>query len=360
MGARTGIEWTDATWSPLRVRVRKDAGEIAKAKGYTSLIQIAEKMAGAPGQHCEHVSEGYKHCYSCTWQKRGFKVNGTRLPFDRRSRDLVEAEVHEEALVQPLKWRTPKKIFVENQSDLFGDWHTDEMIDRVFAVMALCRRHSFQILTKRPDRMARWFSARSGCWILQHMERVYDNAHREPVWIEPNWPLPNVWLGVSIEDQPTADARIRSLLVTAASKRFISYEPCLAPVNLRPYLFGLDWVIAGGESGPGARPPHPDWFRSIRDQCISAGVPFFFKQWGEYQIGSDYSKRKVRHEIVLNDGRHCDEFHLDKFHKENPDTTDGLGKWPSFRPCVMARVGKKAAGALLDGREWREFPEAHG
>src|SRR6185312_11804724 len=120
----TSIQWTDRTWSPLRVRVKSDAAQIARDKNYGSLIQIAEKMAGHVGPHCERVSHGCDNCYSDTNNGRCLPANGTGLPFDRRSRDLVEPFVDEKILLQPLKWRKPQRIFVENQSDLFGEWNT--------------------------------------------------------------------------------------------------------------------------------------------------------------------------------------------------------------------------------------------
>jgi protein gp37 len=142
------------------------------------------------------------------------------------------------------------------------------------------------------------------------------------------WPLPNVHLGVSIEDQPTADARVMRLSRTPAARRFLSYEPALGPVDFRAVpqspleRMKIDWIIAGGESGPGARPPHPDWFRAVRDQCQAAQIPFFFKQWGEF------------YPLTRTDGIH-----------ESP-----------FGGQAMIRSGKSANGALLDGREWKEFP----
>jgi protein gp37 len=287
MGAKTGIEWTDATWSPIRVRVKTDAAEIARAKGYTSFVHIAEKMVGHVGPHCERVSDGCGggcgsergECYSETNNHRCLPHNGTGLPFDRRSRDLVDPFIDEKVLLQPLSWRKPKRIFVENQSDFFGEWLTDEMFDRVFEVMERCPQHVFQLLTKRPERMLDYLQDRD--------------------------PLANVWLGVSVENQ-AADKRIPLLLRTPGAVRFLSCEPLLGPIALEG-LERLDWVICGGQSGPHARRMHPDWARSLRDQCIAAGVPFFFKQWGEW----------------------------------NPEAV---------------RMGKKAAGAMLDGSEWKAFP----
>ena len=166
------------------------------------------------------------------------------------------------------------------------------------------------------------------------------------------WPLPNVWLGVSVEDQATADERIPLLLRTPAALRFVSYEPALGPVNLLRYMSVplaeidnpgamLDWVIVGGESGPGARPMHPKWLRDVRDQCQITGVPFFFNQWGEYspdgktQPGDRYPDSSL---LMTVDG---------------PARSVGV----AASDVWMHRVGKKSAGALLDGREWREFPK---
>jgi protein gp37 len=298
MAKVTEISWTDSTWSPIRARVKLDAPSIAKAKGYTSLVEIAMKMRGRVGQHCEHVSPGCEHCYAGTNNHRCLPGNGTGLPYDRRSRDLVEAFVDEKVLLQPLKWGAlylpcdkcgsisnrdclhtsretrPRRIFVENQSDLFGEWVTYEMLDRVFAVMALCPQHIFQVLTKRPELMLEYSFGRE----LRGLE----------------WPLPNVWLGVSVENQSAADERIPLLLETLAAVRFVSCEPLLGAVEFsdvtrcsdciqvlgKPAMKGIDWVIAGGESGPGARPMDPSWARSLCDQCTAAGVPFFMKQMG--------------------------------------------------------------------------------
>jgi len=333
----TSIEWTDRTWSPLRAQVKADAGKIAAEKGYTSLIQVATKMAGGIGPHCEHVSDGCKLCYSGTNNHRCLPSNGTGLPFDRRSRDLIDPVVDEKILLQPVRWQKPQRIFVENQSDLFGEWHSDEAIDRVFRIMALCPWHTFQVLTKRPDRMAKYL------------------YRRESSGAFAPGPLSNVWLGVSVENQETADARIPLLLQTPAAKRFVSYEPALGPVDFmripRPddayfrergevgaigpksepddYVYWqkrlLHWVIIGGESGPGARPMNPEWVRSTRDQCVEAGVAFFFKQWGEWVSVSEVAGTGKHH--TFPDGR------------------------------TVRRVGKKKAGASIDGREWREFPE---
>lgn len=374
MSAKTGIEWTDATWSPLRVCVKQDAAEIARAKGYGSLVQIAGKMAGHVGPHCEHVSDGCAICYSGTNNGRCLPANGTGLPFDRRSRDLVDPIVDEKILTQPLRWRKGKRIFVENQSDLFGEWVPLDQIDRVFAVMALCPQHTFQVLTKRSKRMREYLTI--GPWgqiemaaeelldenpKLRRIYSVADALHVDRI------PLPNIWLGVSCEDQQRANERIPDLLATPAAVRFLSVEPLLGPVDLDlprcdahdreetffdeelgceccvpcradgrigelsyghwldPLNDGIAWVIVGGESGAGARPMHPQWARSLRDQCQAAGVPYFFKQHGAWVSCSE----------VAGKGKH---FHF----------PDG---------ATVRRVGKKKAGSMLDGVEWKQFPE---
>jgi len=235
-------------------------------------------------------------------------------------------KLHLERLHQPLHWRKPRRIFVK--SDLFNDAVPAGFIEKIFRVMEQAKHHTFQVLTKRPARM------------FEYMTR-YDK--------EKIGPPPKVWLGISCEDQVTADERIPLLLQTPAAVRFISAEPLLGPIDLTrlrpegltwqdaltgrvhagPGVWGrehkLDWVIAGGESGPNARPSHTDWFISLRNQCIAAQVQFFFKQWGEY----------------LGAGQDGDPNHR-PFHVNSSD--------------APIRIGKKAAGRLLDGREWNEFP----
>jgi len=357
MASKTSIEWTDSTWNPIRVRVKPNAAQIAYAKGYTSLVPIAEKMVGRIGQHCEHVSPGCEHCYAESNNHRCLPGNGTGLPYDRRSRDLVEAFLDEKILLEPLRWREireqgsgisrPRRIFPMNQSDLFAEWVTDAMRDRVFAVMALCPGSIFQVLTKRieaanaylssPGQLPGWrrILIDGAIWeVMGHPPA--DQIEHDGNW-QCNWPLPNMWLGVSIENQKAANERIQPLLKTPAAVRFISAEPLLGPLNLDACI-ALDWVICGGESGAHSRPMHQQWARSLRDQCQAAGVPFFFKQWGAYSPAKDGKY------IVAPDG------HIRPRHETLTD-----------RDCRMTRQTKKAAGALLDGREWKQFPEGtHG
>jgi len=338
MSTTTGIEWTDATWSPIRARVRDDAGAIARAKGYKSLIQIADKMAGNKGPHCESVSEECDRCYSETNNGRCLPANGTGLPFDRRSRDLVEVFLDEKILMEPLRWKRGRRIFVENQSDLFGEWVPDEMIDRVFAVAALSSQHTFQVLTKRSQEMREYFhdvgyraemigidaELRSG---LDRFVRSTDELTGTADDILPRWPfpLPNVWLGVSVGARKHLH-RIDDLRNTPAAVRFLSLEPLLEDLGTLD-LTGIHWVIVGGESGDNtARMMQSRWVRSIRNQCIAAKVAFFFKQWGSFLPDT-----------------------------ENPEMDeDSRGGAP---PWAGIHMSKKKAGRLLDGRTWDEMPE---
>lgn len=284
MGAKSVIQWTDASWTPIRARVRNDAKEIAEAKGYASLLPIIRP--GRIGPHCERVSPGCENCYSETNNGRCLPHNGTGLPFDRRARDLVEIFLDEEILKQPLHWKKPRRIFVCSQTDLFGEFVSDAMIMDLWRIMALTPWHTYQVLTKRAQRMRDWVTQ----------------------WNETRWLrefLPNVWLGISAEDQERLDERAYWLMRTEATKRFVSYEPALGPIQLTrqhaycpehdtdgafcsspcPSLRRPDWLIIGGESGPKARPFHLEWARSIISQCDSLGIKVFVKQLG----GAPYS-----------------------------------------------------------------------
>lgn len=283
-------------------------------------------------------------------------------------------QVNQESLLKPLSWRNPRHV--ELRYDLFHPNVMDEQIDRVFAVMALCPQHTFQVLTKRPERMLKYLNGAGldgasvqACRLIQQYwhrikwmpEGLRWNVKDAPALVVGllAWPLPNVWLGVSVEDQKTADERIPLLLQMPAAVRFIRAEPLLGAIDIEavPYVNSetLDWVIVGGESGPGARPMHPDWARSLRDQCVAAGVPFFFKQWGEWlpwQFDGGYSELKSQ------SGKLMDRHAL-------PDLKDAsVRNWTDTclhdgdDVCVHQRVGKKAAGHLLDGEEWHQFPEA--
>lgn len=287
MASKSEIEWCDATWSPVRAKVKANAAEIAAAKGYASLIQIATDMAGHVGPHCEHCSPGCENCYSDTNNSRCLPHNGTGLPFDRRSRDLVDIFLDAKILNHPLHWRRPRNIFVCSQTDLFADFVPFEMIDEVFTTMIAADWHTYQILTKRADRMLEYF--------LSGRHDGGNGPDRANYHLDGN----KIWLGVSIENQKYADERIPLLLQTPAAVRFVSYEPALEAVRFTPYTVciecahatdppdpcrnvKLDWLIVGGESGPGARPFNIDWARQVIADCKhpGSGTAVFYKQGG--------------------------------------------------------------------------------
>lgn len=305
MSATTGIEWTDSTWNPVT--------------------------------GCTTVSAGCDHCYAKTFAERW---RGTKGHHFERGFDV---QLREDKLDLPRRWRKPKRVFVNSMSDLFHTDIPDQFIARVFAVMALTPQHTYQILTKRHARMRSLLSTVN----FAHLVAEQGRAHH--IGCQQDWlavgamlnykPLPNVWLGVSVENQRWADIRIPALLDTPAAVRFLSCEPLLGPVDLGVSIpIGpqdtrepmVHWVIAGGESGHGARPMHPDWARSLRDQCHAAGMPFLFKQWGEWAPNETHPAAGGG----SGPRRHC-----------FPDGT------------VMHRVGKHHAGRVLDGRTWDEFPQ---
>jgi protein gp37 len=270
MGDRSAIEWTDATWNPTT--------------------------------GCDRVSPGCAHCYALDLAARLKGMGQAAYQADgdpRTSGPGFALTLHPARLDIPLRWTRPRRVFVNSMSDLFHEAVPDEFIDQVFAVMAMASQHTFQVLTKRPERMRAWAQGwdengryrevgiHDGVFGMHHGSRLSNGIYRP-------WPLPNVWLGTSVENQTWADRRIPELLATPAAVRFLSMEPLLGPVDFanvtgrsdavyqwgRKALDGIDWVIVGGESGLVHRPVDPAWVRSIRDQCADAGVPFLFKQWG--------------------------------------------------------------------------------
>lgn len=294
----TGISWTDVTWNPVR--------------------------------GCSRVSEGCRHCYAEVQAARIVRMGkGNPTPYDGLVRVSEKTRVHRIdradgsidlkkttetsarwtgkvtfdafKLAEPLRWKKPRRVFVNSMSDLFHESLTNEQIAAVFGVMAACPQHTFQVLTKRSKRMREWFAWADG-WPARTPAELTARSHgpsaREriedamksvlngvvettPVRRDSRWPLPNVWLGVSVENQSAADERIPDLLATLAAVRFLSCEPLLGPVDARMQFDranDIDWLIAGCESGPGARPADVAWLRSLRDQCRAAGVPFFLKQ----------------------------------------------------------------------------------
>lgn len=341
---------------------------------------------------CSVVSPGCTNCYAMRLAGTRLKHHPSRagLTMDSKAGPVWTGEVRldEKQLMQPLRWRRPRKIFWNAHGDLFHPAVPDEWIDRVFAVCALTPQHTHMILTKRPERMREYITANRWQEIFDEAYGLSD-AGRTDNAPQEQWPLPNVWLATSVEDQARADERIPHLLATPAAKRFLSCEPLLGPVDLigaeqdGPLRDGeltniddplqiryggprLDWIIVGGESGPGARPMHPDWVRSLRDQCAAAGVPFFFKQWGEW-IGGTWSgdgemvafsspdmgdeARAFMRGVADRDEQMCDDSWWGrlKVWSDEEVMPDGSG-------AASFRVGKKRAGNLLDEQQHLAFP----
>ena len=343
MADKTGIEWTDATWNPVT--------------------------------GCAKVSAGCKHCYA--------ERNWGRLQHlpAYAGRAFTDVATHADRLDQPIRWAKRRMIFVNSMSDLFHPAVPDDFIDSVFGIMWACLYgrneqdgHVFQVLTKRADRMRDYMSTdRREAWARA---AVHHGGGIDPDGIFDQTlsfegPHPRIWLGVSVEDQAAADERIPLLLDTPAAVRWISAEPLLGPVDLSPaYLpcpnaeyvimdpetggyeccsscdytgisneIGIDWVVVGGESGPKARPMHPAWARSLRDQCAASGVPFLFKQFGEWIDDDNIDRANLRAPQIADPN---------EFFSEH-DWKDGLSSW---------RVGKKLAGRLLDGALHDGYPGA--
>lgn len=287
MSTQTSIEWTDTTWNPVT--------------------------------GCDKVSPGCAHCYAEAvaarfWHKTEHPILvATAEGETARPRQFGDVQCHPDRLDQPLRWRKPRRVFVNSMSDLFHEDVPDAFIDQVFAVMALAPPHTFQVLTKRPARMLAYLSAEgvasriadqaqvlyvtrsSGCLDNCKIYPLGPNAEFGHRWFLDPWPLPNVWLGVSCENQHFYDERVPLLLQTPAAVRWVSLEPLLewVDLNLRGIGIaadhgaldgGIDWVVVGGESGSKARPFRVGWARDVVSECRAAGVPVFVKQLGAQPI----------------------------------------------------------------------------
>jgi protein gp37 len=283
MAENSAIEWTEATWNPI---------------------------AG-----CKVVSPGCTNCYA-------MRDAGTRLANHPKYRGLTvdskagpvwtgEVRLWPPALDLPRLWRRPRMIFADSMSDLFDEAVREEWLDRIFDIIKAVPRHTYQLLTKRSERMQDYISRKVGV-------------------------LPQLWLGVSVEDRARL-ARCDHLRATPAALRFLSLEPLLGDIGPLD-LSSIDWVIVGGESGPGdaVRPMHPDWARRIREQCLAAGVPFFFKQWGEWRPAPEHLNfADAAAYAAAMGGR--------KFEHHSSGHT-------------LVRVGKKIAGDRLDDEQWHQYP----
>ena len=323
----SNIEWTDETWNPLT--------------------------------GCTRVSPGCDHCYAVRMTRRLAGMGQTKYAgLTTRKHFNGKVKTHDDELRRPFHWRRPRMVFVNSMSDLFHKDVPETFIVKVFATMWDCQWHTFQVLTKRPERMLELMSSQTfvddvgiAAW---HQLNQIDAVKAALVTdaeivtdLRSIWPLPNVWLGTSIE---TVDylKRIERLRDVPAAVHFLSIEPLLEPLPSID-LSGIGWVIVGGESGPGARRMHPVWARLIRSQCLANGVPFFFKQWGKWLPGVvqpglwiDFQNGELgahsRHGIFDAAGNRLDESRI------QPGKT------------VYTPVGKKKAGRLLDGREWNGMP----
>ncbi|MFZ5737704.1 MAG: phage Gp37/Gp68 family protein [Pseudomonadota bacterium] len=340
------IEWTDATWNPIT--------------------------------GCSVVSPGCTNCYA-------MKLAGTRLRNHPSRAGLTtmskagpvwngQVRFNQNWLLQPLQWKTPRKIFVCAHGDLFADGVPDAWIDQVFAVMALAPQHTFQVLTKRSKRMREYLTAARAHPVGMQALGIVLEAHcgnpsstvGAGIILEGDiahlkvWPLPNVHLGVSTEDQQRADERRDDLAELAKQgwTTFVSYEPALGPIDWTGWEF-LEQLISGGESGRGARPSHPDWHRASRDFCDTRGIAYFFKQWGEWAPGEWVFDLDDYLCFVPDDTAVEVKGLSDHERAQNRMIWSDGDRSPEGRGFL--RVGKAAAGRLLDGVEHNGMPEVrHG
>jgi protein gp37 len=304
MGSKSKIEWTEASWNMI--------------------------------SGCTKISSGCKNCYA--------ERMATRF-----GRDFSKVVCDESKLDQPTHWKRPRKIFVCSTADLF---HADvpfSFISKVFDIMEANPRHTFQILTKRADRMAEWFELRSAI-------HDYNNG--------PEVMLPNVWVGVTTENQEMADLRIPFLFRCPAEIRFVSVEPMIGSVDLNRFMSGemgnkLDWVIIGGESGQNARPCHPMWVRNLVNNCRLFNTPIMFKQWGEWGPAEELSdesrsewvnsEKETKSLLMMSDGS----FKETSFGVRVPFEP----AWATPGMALMLKLGKHKTGRFIDDYEYLEYPK---
>jgi protein gp37 len=351
MADKSHIEWTDATWNPIT--------------------------------GCDIVSSGCTNCYAMKLAGGRLQHHPSRAGLTKPSKAgpvwTGEVRLNEGWLSQPIHWKKPRRIFVCAHGDLFAEGVPDAWIDMVVAIMHLSPWHTYQVLTKRSQRMREYFA---GLAANLH-DRLVATGMYDLFPDGVKLPLPNVWLGVSAENQIMWDERVPELLWTIAAKRFVSVEPMLSPIDpgpidvmggyseLNPLRWDtdcedddgepfpdvppLDWIIVGGESGAGARPMHPDWVRRLRDACEAEGVDFFFKQWGAWGADPDLDRpfraTEVTHPLgsvsllQSSQGRYAV-----AWERLDDDGVHTLGTQLKF-------IGKKASGRLLDGIEHNAMPE---
>ncbi|WP_119167092.1 DUF5131 family protein [Algihabitans albus] len=354
MGDRSLIEWTDATWNPVT--------------------------------GCWCVSPGCAKCYAMKLAGGRLRNHPSRAGLTQPSKAGPvwngEIRVNEEWMEQPLRWSRPRMIFTVAHGDLFYEKVPVAVIDRVHAVMALAPWHIYQVLTKRSERAARYYAdpdlpsrlARETQTVGRnlahgHIGLCRSRFRRVGGKLVRRLPLRNVLVGVSVEDQARANQRLEDIAHIAAGgwRTWVSYEPALGPVDWSGYEF-IYWLVSGGESGPHARPSHPEWHRAARDWCAANDIPYLFKQWGAFRPAT-------AEELPERFGPECDAFKvicsngfvgdlsLETAFRHKP------AHWPQCfprgpegdcccNPIEMVRIGKKAAGNLLDGRQHLAFPDA--
>lgn len=304
---KTGIEWTHMpdkvgrTWNPIT--------------------------------GCTKVSPGCAHCYAETMAKRFHRNGGSYLPGE------AIILTHDDRLENPFGWKQPSSVFVNSVSDLFHEEVPFMFVDRVFAVMALTPQHLYMILTKRPERMADYLNT-DGTFANVYQacsDLIMSDSKRQPTGDSSTWPLSNVWLGTSVENQVFADIRqpYMEQIAEGGWLTWVSYEPALKNVDWAEWDF-MRWLVSGGESGPKARPTAADWHRNAQAFCAENGIPFFFKQWGAW-IPTDQSS--VDRPIKARDMTNRRKIH----------------KWPDGEYSI--KLTKTANGNLLDGRQWTEWPD---
>ncbi len=326
MSDNSSIEWTDATW-PI--------------------------VTG-----CSIASPGCAYCYAMRLAGTRLKAHPSRAGLTAPSKAgpvwTGEVRFNEQWLTQPLRWKRPRSIFVAAHGDLFHEDVPARWIDKVFAVMALAPQHTFQILTKRAKRMRQYLAPFDSRRADALGSFVLELGYRGPLEAL-QWPLPNVWLGVSAEDQRRYDERKDDLRETPAAVRFFSFEPLLGPIV--GDWFG-DWAISGGENGP--RPTLRAWTRSIRDQCAAAGVAYFHKQNGEWIDADEHFDELSKLAIFRGpDGKPFKPVRPLNYH--DAAIVAGIVGAPFEHHSdgsTLIRVGRKRAGRLLDGRTHDAMPKA--
>jgi len=284
----TGIEYVDETWNPVT--------------------------------GCTKISLGCTNCYAARMAKR---LAG-RFGYPEKPHEF-DVTFHPDKLEEPLHWHKPRVVFVCSMGDLFHEDVETTFLQEIFSMMQTCNNHVFLVLTKRPKAMAEFMA----WWLYAYRIGEKDGSSIEQV-------LPNVWLGVTIETQDEM-WRVEELLEIPAAKHWVSAEPCLSTLDFTPWLDQLNWLVLGGETGPRARPMHPDWARQVKDDCVAAGVPFYFKNWGGWHPAV----------WLTEDGD------IAAIRAEHDNSEDVFGD----RTYMLPVPRRQKSGRTLDGQQWNEMPD---